>query len=116
MKISIVGSRSFNDFDLLEKFILSKINLNNIKEIISGGAKGADTLASQFAKKHNLKLTEFLPEWKKYGKAAGIIRNKEIIQNSNVVFAFWDGKSKGTAHSIDISKKQNKILYIKHAA
>ena len=54
----------------------------------------------------------FRPDWDRYGKAAGIIRNKDIVENSNMVIAFWDGKSKGTASSIELAKKMDKNLKI----
>jgi len=114
MKIAIVGSRGFKDYNLLEEFVLGKVNLTDIEEIISGGAIGADTLAQEFAQKHNLKLNVFLPNWTKYGKSAGVVRNKDIIQNSDIVFAFWDEKSKGTYNIIRLSKKLNKTLHIKY--
>ena len=114
MKIAIVGSRGFKDYNLLEEFVLGKVNLTDIEEIISGGAIGADTLAQEFAQKHNLKLNVFLPNWTKYGKSAGVVRNKDIIQNSDTVFAFWDEKSKGTHNIISLSKKLNKTLHIKY--
>ena len=62
MRIAIVGSRDFNDYNLMEAFVLSKIELKDIQAVVSGGAKGADSLASEFAKKNNLSLIEFLPE------------------------------------------------------
>jgi len=112
MKIAIVGSRTFNDYDLLEKIIYKQMCVSSINLIVSGGAKGADYLAERFAKKHNIPIQIFQAEWNKYGKGAGYIRNKLIIENVDIVFAFWDGKSKGTKHSINLAKKENKELYI----
>ena len=110
MKIAIVGSRNFLDFDFLKE----KIDpfLNDIDLIVSGGAKGADSLAEKYAKVNNLTLEIFKPDWKKYGRTAGPIRNKSIIESADIVFAFWDGKSKGTKNSIDISKKLRKKIYV----
>lgn len=117
MKIAIVGSRNFNNYELLKDTILNKFDIFDITEIVSGGATGADLLGAQFAKEYSIKLTEFLPDWTTYGKSAGYIRNKDIVNHADVVIAFWDGKSKGTKHSIDIAKKENKqcevILYEK---
>ena len=89
MRIAIVGSRDFNDYNVMEAFVLS--DLKDIQAVVSGGAKGADSLASEFARKNNLNMIEFLPEWEKYGRGAGAVRNQKIIRNADVVFAFWDG-------------------------
>lgn len=112
MKISIIGSRTFNDYDFLKKSVLENIDVDDIDEIVSGGAKGADKLGELFAKEFNKKTTIFLPDWGKYGKSAGFIRNADIIKNSDFVFAFWDGVSKGTLNSINTAKKLNKKLVI----
>jgi|SRR5690554_1895914 len=112
MKIAVVGGRDFTDYDLVKSSILDNYNLDDLSEVVSGGAKGADSLGAKFAKEYNLKLTEFKPDWKKYGRGAGFVRNKLIIEHADVVFAFWDGKSKGTANSINIAKRSNKILRV----
>jgi len=112
MKIAIVGSRNFYDFDKLEKFIFSKVALEKIELVVSGGAIGADSLAERFAYKHKLPKQVFKPDWNKYSKSAGFTRNKLIIENVDTVFAFWDGSSKGTKLSIDLAKEKNKLLYL----
>ena len=76
-------------------------------EIVSGGAKGIDTCARNFALAHGLKLTEFLPEYDKYGRGAPLRRNITIIEYADLVLAFWDGKSRGTKFVIDNCKKRN---------
>lgn len=113
MKIAIIGSRSFNDYQFLcqtlEK-VKSKITL-----IVSGGARGADSLGERFAKDNNIPTKIFLADWDRLGKKAGFIRNKDIILNSDVVIAFWDGVSSGTKHSISLAEQNNKptkIIYI----
>ena len=69
-------------------------------KFVSGGAKGADSFGEEYAAAHDVKVTVFKPDWKKYGKAAGPIRNKDMLdyasEDNPVVIAFWDGKSKGT--------------------
>lgn len=112
MKISIIGSRAFNDYDFLKMKILENINVNDITEVVSGGANGADKLGEIFAEEFNIGTNIYLPDWKKYGRGAGFIRNAEIIKNSDFVFAFWDGKSKGTLNSINTAKKLNKKIKI----
>lgn len=106
-RIAVIGSRTFNDYDLLRDTILSKFNPSDIQEIVSGGARGADKLGEQFAQEFGLKTNIFLPDWERYGKRAGFIRNTDIIKNSDLVFAFWDEKSTGTLNSINTAKKLN---------
>jgi hypothetical protein len=108
MKIAVVGSRGFNDFEKLEK----ELNKYEIDEIISGGAKGADALSEKYAKKHNIPIKIFKPDWRKYKRGAGLVRNKQIVENADVVIAFWDGASKGTKFTIDYAKKPNKMVVI----
>ena len=103
MKIAVVGSRDITDYDWISR-ILGKYT---ITEVISGGAKGVDSLAARYANEHNIKLTEFLPDWEIHGKSAGFIRNKLIVDHAEHVIAFWNAKSTGTKHSIDYAQKQN---------
>jgi len=112
VKIAVVGSRGFSDnkyfFMLLDRLISHYPSV----EFVSGGAVGADLLCRDYAGINNLKITEFLPDWEKYGKSAGYRRNKEIIDFCDICIAFWDGKSKGTKHSIGLAKKAGKKCYI----
>ena len=101
MKIAVIGSRSITEIDL-------KPYISTFDEIVSGGAKGIDSCAAEYARKNNIKLTEFLPEYSKYGKAAPIIRNKKIVDYADEVIAFWDGKSKGTLSVIKYAEKSKK--------
>lgn len=106
MKVAIIGSRNLCVNDL-QKFIPA-----DVTEIVSGGAKGIDRCAARYADFHNIKLTVFLPEYNRYGKAAPLKRNLKIIEYADLVIAFWDGKSKGTKYVIDNCKKQNIKLII----
>ncbi len=108
MKIGIVGSRSFDDYNYLEEKILNDFEIGNINLIISGGAGGADTLGIEFAEKHCIKTKIFKPDWKRYGEAAGPIRNEQIVEEADVIIAFWDGESKGTKDTIDKAVKNSK--------
>ena len=110
MNLAVVGSRTFNNYELLENEILkSKLNIGCI---VSGGAKGADKLAERFAMKYNLDTNILLPEWDKYGKSAGYRRNKDIIDACDICIAFWDGESTGTKHTIDLAQEVKKPLII----
>ena len=106
MKIAIIGSRNIFIDDL------GKYLPENVTEIVSGGAKGVDKCARKYAENHNIKITEFLPEYSKYGKAAPLKRNVQIIEYADEVMAFWDGKSRGTKHVIDTCKKLGKKVSV----
>ena len=112
MKLAIVGSRTFTDYNKLCKCIDFLNTHNNIDTIISGGARGADTLAKQYAESHNITLLEYKADWDTYGKSAGFIRNKDIIKNSDFVVAFWDGQSRGTKNDIDLCHEYHKSYIV----
>ena len=95
MKVAVIGSRELTVKDL------GQYLPPNTTEIISGGAKGVDTCAREYANSHGIKLTEFLPEYEKYGRSAPLKRNITIIENADLVLAFWDGSSHGTKFVID---------------
>jgi hypothetical protein len=112
MRILIAGSRTYNDYnnfcDIMD-FIIKEYTNGNI-EIVSGGAKGADTLAEKYAKEKQLPITIFPAKWEEYGKSAGFIRNVEMHNYINEVsnrmcVCFWDGLSRGTQHNFKLCKK-----------
>lgn len=109
MKVAIVGTRTINRVNI-EDYVC------NDDEIVSGGARGVDSCAADFAKKNGLTLVEFLPDYERYGRAAPIIRNRQIVNYADRVVAFWDGRSKGTLFVINYAKKvgkECKIIYCK---
>lgn len=122
--LGVVGSRSFNDYEYLHSKLHEVIDSPEFQShssynsrvypsmIISGGAKGADKLAERFAYEHQISVRVYHPDWDKHGRSAGFKRNKEIVDDSDVIVAFWDGESKGTKHSIDLAVKQNKQVII----
>ncbi len=107
MKIAVIGSRGFDDYQLLS----SVLENYHIDAIVSGGAKGADSLAARYAIENNIKLVEFLPDWS-IGLSAGFLRNQHIIDSSDMIIAFWDGVSGGTHDSIKKARKQKKNVVI----
>ena len=116
MRLAIIGSREFDNYRQLEstmsRWFYDVENNYLITEVISGNANGADKLGAQWAKENKIKLTEFLPDWKTYGKSAGFIRNVDIIKNCDMVLAFWNSVSKGTASSLKLAKEQKKPTLI----
>lgn len=101
MKIAIAGSRNILKIDLAP-------HVRDAEEIISGGAKGVDTVAAEYAKAHGIKLTEILPDYARYGRGAPIKRNYEIVDCADRVVVFWDGKSRGTYSVIKYAEKVGK--------
>lgn len=110
MRIAVIGSRGFSDYSFLKEKLDELHSQINISLIVSGGARGADTLGEQYAKDSEIKTLIFPADWKKYGKRAGYIRNYDIIKNCDIVVAFWDGESRGTKHSLDLARKQEKEI------
>ncbi len=107
MKVAIIGSRTTPATTDIADYLAEKPSC-----IISGGAKGADTLAKEYARANKIPYKEFLPNYTVYGKTAPLVRNKDIIDNADYILAFWDGKSKGTAHALGYAKHQKKPFKI----
>lgn len=110
MRLIIAGGRNFFDYDLLDDkttdFIVENVGRQEEVVIISGLARGADQLGCQFAHECNYTLEGYAAEWNKYGRSAGIKRNKLMAKNATHLIAFWDGKSKGTCHMIDYAAEK----------
>ena len=101
------------DYDYSEVYDIIGIDENySIREIVSGGARGADKLGEQFAKNYNLSLKVYEADWQKYGRRAGFVRNVDIIKYCDICFAFWDGESHGTKHDIELCEQYGKPCYI----
>lgn len=111
-KVIVAGSRGFNDYDLMKSNLDFLFSNKESVEIISGTAYGADKLGERYACDNKLKLHKFPADWDKYGKSAGYIRNVEMAKFADAVVVFWDGKSKGTTHMINIAIDLNLPLRI----
>lgn len=115
MRTIIAGGRDFNDYDMLSDTCKTLFSKTKDVIILSGGAKGADTLGERFAKENNYPCEVFKADWDNLGKQAGYTRNMQMGLSANALVAFWDGKSKGTKHMIDIAKTLNlKLRIIKY--
>ena len=110
MKVAVIGSRNLQVWDL-ENYLPE-----GTTEIVSGGARGIDTCARRYALACGLKLTEFLPEYDKYGRGAPLRRNLQIIDYADTVIAFWDGASRGTKYVIDNCQKLGKPVTVYNPA
>lgn len=102
MKTIIAGSRTCNNI----KYVYDAVSKCgwNITEVISGTARGADTLGEEWAKENGIPIRRFPANWNKYGKAAGHIRNSQMADVADALIAIWDGKSRGTEDMIYIAK------------
>lgn len=107
-KVIIAGGRDFNDYNSLNKYCSFILKNKKNVVIISGQANGADNFGEKFALEKNHNLVLFPANWDLYGKSAGYIRNEQMAKYSNALIAFWNKKSKGTKHMIDLAKK-NKL-------
>ena len=122
LRIIIAGSRDFNDYELLKREVLNIVKYDNrpkeYVKIVSGCARGADTLGERFAKEFGLEVNRFPADWDNLGKRAGYVRNAEMAKfavadgNYGLLIAFWDGKSKGTKHMIDLAEKNGLEVHI----
>lgn len=101
MKVGIVGSRDITVSDI-GKYI------TEVEEIVSGGARGVDRCAEEYAKENGIRITVFLPEYELYGRAAPLVRNKRIVDYSDKIIAFWNGSSRGTLSVIKYAEKAGK--------
>jgi hypothetical protein len=106
-RVIIAGGRDFDDFRKLSEVCMHMLQNKRNVEIVSGTCKGADKLGEQFAKFAGHSLKQFPASWDELGKAAGFIRNKEMAEYADAAIIFWDGKSKGTGHMIDLANKMN---------
>jgi len=111
MRVAIVGGRDFpNAYVAVFTWLENHAHPDWV--IVSGGARGVDAAAKLYAGTNGHGYVEYPADWKTYGRSAGYRRNRDIVANSDAVVAFWDGKSRGTKHSIDIAREMGKPLII----
>ena len=116
-RVIIAGSRDFSDYDALKSYAdakLSNISRRDSIEVVSGCARGADTLGERYAEERGYGIKKFPADWNRYGKSAGYLRNVEMAEYADALIAFWDGKSKGTEHMIRIAKNRGLRIGIKY--
>ena len=113
-RIVIGGYRNFNNYEIFKDFVDLCIRDKSEITILSGHCKGTDLMAERYAKEKGLVLEIYPADWKKYGKAAGPIRNKQMVENADTVIAFVSETASGTKNLIENAKKLNKELFIKN--
>jgi predicted Rossmann fold nucleotide-binding protein DprA/Smf involved in DNA uptake len=109
VKVAVVGSRGFGALDLVTAYV-NQLSMDDI--VVSGGADGVDKTAEEAAIARGMKTIIFPAKWKEYGRSAGFRRNLHIVEEADRVVAFWDKKSKGTKHTIDIARKMGKPVML----
>lgn len=113
MKLIIAGSRGFTSYETLR----TKLNQLGLEDkqltVISGCAKGADQLGEQWAHEFGKQLIKMPADWDQFGKSAGYKRNEEMAKIATHLVAFWDGKSPGTKHMIDLAEKYDLLINIR---
>lgn len=109
MKIAIVGSRGYPEPEEVLRYVSL---IGECHTIVSGGARGVDSWAAEAARERGLEVVEYPAKWHLYGRSAGFRRNQDIVRDADLVVAFWDGKSKGTKHTIDLALKANKQVRV----
>ena len=107
-KLIVAGGRTFNNYELLKTKLDHLLKNKEIEcvEIVSGGANGADKLGECYANEKGCMVRIFNANWDAYGKSAGYIRNAEMADYADACVVFWDGKSKGSKHMIDLANKK----------
>ena len=106
MKVLVIGSRTAENIDISE-YIPKDASV-----IISGGAKGIDTLAEIYADSHGLEKIIIKPNYRRYGKAAPLKRNEEMVDLADKIIIFWDGKSRGTKYTLNYAMKSHKPIQV----
>ncbi len=115
MKVIIAGGRNFHDYDKLRESCDNILVNQKEVEIVSGTAAGADTLGERYAQEKGYEVKKFPAQWDLYGKSAGYKRNQQMAEYADGLIAFWDGKSRGTKHMIDIANKMGlKVRVIRY--
>ena len=116
-KVIVAGGRDFDNYEFLKEKLdetfesLGDLDAHPI-EIISGMADGADTLGIKYAKEHKLTMVLYPANWKKSPRMGGILRNMNMLVTATHLVAFWDGKSHGTQHMIEIAKEKGIPVWI----
>ena len=107
-RLIVCGGVDFNDYSYLKNQLDRLIAYYENIRLVSGHARGADTLAERYAAEKSIPIQVFPAEWNKYGKAAGPIRNRAMLEYAKeetpVVAAFWNGKSRGTGNMLKQAK------------
>lgn len=109
-KVIIAGGRGVTDPALV--FAAMQEAPFEVREVISGGAQGADTLGEKWAAYHSLPVTRVPARWDLHGKAAGPIRNREMAEYADACVCVWDGRSPGTRNMIEAATRLGVPVFV----
>lgn len=115
-RVIIAGTRTFSNYSLLAEYAdkkLAEVSKKDSIEIVSGGASGADALGERYAIERGYCIRRFDAEWRKYGRAAGPRRNKQMAEYADALLAYWDGKSRGTKNMIELAREKGLKIKVK---
>lgn len=107
-KVIIAGSRNIEDRELIRREMNNLWRQIGPFEVVSGTARGVDSISASLAVRAGIKVHEFPADWKRYGKSAGYKRNVEMAEFADYALILWDGQSRGTKHMMDIMRKVGK--------
>ena len=110
MRVIVAGSRSIRDRRVVEKVIAE--SEFDISELVSGGAKGVDRLAEDWANASGVAVRMFRPDWHRFRRGAGLVRNREMAAYADALVAIWDGESRGTGHMIEAMRARRKPVHV----
>lgn len=110
-RLIIAGSRYYTDYSTVEKDVDFIRSRHHIDTIVSGTARGVDSLGERYAKEHNINLMRFAPDWDRYGKRAGYIRNTEMANNADILLVIMYPDSKGSMLMYNIAKQKKLTIY-----
>jgi len=110
MRVIIAGSRDITDFQTVCDAV--RHSGFPISRVLSGMARGVDTLAIRYATEKCLPLDQFPAQWSKWGRSAGYRRNVQMAQNADALIAIWDGRSPGTKHVIEVAKAHGLRVFV----
>lgn len=110
MKTIVAGSREITNYQLIWDAVYACPWV--ITEIVSGGARGVDQLGEKAAEAFSIPVKVFPADWTTHGRAAGPIRNQQMLEYSEALLAIWDGESRGTLDMIQRSKKKGIPVHI----
>jgi hypothetical protein len=105
MRIIIAGSRTIDQVGF-DQVISQCTWATEAESIVSGGALGVDQLAEAWASTNGVPVIRYNPDWKRFGRGAGIIRNRTMVENADALLAIWDGQSRGTKQIIQYAQAQ----------
>lgn len=113
MKTIIAGSRAIDRYELVDVALSDAMGQGLvITAVVSGGARGIDQLGERWAREHSIPVTRLIPDWGKWGKRAGILRDEQMASVADALVAIWDGTSRGTDHMVSEGRRRGLVVHL----